>query len=145
MILKRLGFIVSAAIVLAGTAAAAQSTPGATKLPMDRETEVGGVPVACTGVGETKTDSKWTRYPIRVEFSDSKNDYLVGAHVVVTDAQGAEVLNVDCDGPWVLMTLPAGRYQVSAELLGETAKPRSVNLSPPSSGQRRVVLKFPDM
>jgi hypothetical protein len=134
-----------AAAVLLAAPAIAQESPGATKLPVDKGTEVGGVPVACTGVGGTKMDPQWQAYPVRVEFSDAKNDYLVGAHVVVSDAKGAEVLNVDCDAPWLLMTLPAGRYQVTADLLGETAKPRTASFTPPASGQKRVVLKFPDM
>lgn len=62
---------------IAALAAAAALAGGALQplaLPVDQETSIGGVPVACTGLGQTKLDPRWARYPVRVEFSDAHDN-----------------------------------------------------------------------
>ena len=134
------------ALVFAALAAAVAS-PAASQpvsLPVDAETTAGGVPVACTGVGQTRLDPKWQAYGVRVEVSNALNEYLVGGAVTVRGHKGAEVLSVTCDAPWILMKLPPGAYVVEGRILNSTAKPRSAPFSPPKTGQMRLVLQFPD-
>jgi hypothetical protein len=138
-----------AAIASAAPALAASSAqPGATlpvqTLPVDQGTEAGGIQVACTGMGETRLDPKWTEYPVRVEFSNARAEYLTDAQIVLTDAKGKPLLKVSCAAPWVLLKPPAGNYAVYGELLEGNAKPRSAPFKAPSKGQIRVVLQFPD-
>lgn len=135
--------LASAALGLAlvgPTAASAEPTA----LSVDAEAQVGGVPVACTGIGQTRLDAKWQAYGVRVEFSNALNEYLVGGAVTVRDRAGKVLLDVTCDAPWVLIQLPPGAYRVEGRILGSQAKPRSAAFSPPKAGQMRLVLQFPD-
>jgi len=127
------------ALGLAGTGVAAPP------LALDTVTTIGDVEVACTGVGQTRNDPKWQAYPVRIEFSNSKNEYMAPGEVVVSDARGHEVVRVGCDGPWLLMKLQPGAYSVEARLPDTTAKPRTAPFNAPTKGQLRVVLQFPDL
>lgn len=140
--ITKLSFALAAAISALAVASADAAEPKA--LTVDAETTVGGVPVACTGIGQTRLDPKWQAYGVRVEVSNAQSEYLVGGAVTVKDAKGAEVLSVSCDAPWILMKLPAGAYRIEGRILGSDAKPRSAPFSPPKSGQMRLVLQFPD-
>src|SRR5579871_3713984 len=90
------------AVTLAATGAAAQPV----RLQLDQETEVNGVPVACTGVGQTKSDPKWLAYPVRLEFAQTGGAYVADETVEIMTASGAAVVSLDCEGPWILLKLP---------------------------------------
>lgn len=113
-------------------------------VPLDTETTINGVQVACTGIGQTRNDPKWAAYPIRVEFSNAKNWYMTDAAVALLDAKARSVLTVRCDGPWVLLKPSPGTYAVYAMLADSDAMPRSASFTVPKHGQKRVVLQFPD-
>jgi hypothetical protein len=135
-------WILPAALALA--AASAEAAPGgAVNLPVDRPTVVGGVEVACTGIGQTRTDPKWQAYPVRVEFSDARNEYL-GAGEITVSADHKPVLSVRCGAPWILLKLAAGAYTVEGRVPGADVKPRSASFHTPDHGQMRLVLQFPD-
>ena len=128
-------------LALAGSAAAE-----AQRVPLDGEAVIGGVGVACTGVGQVKNDPRWSAYPVRLEFADAKSNYLAGEAVTLSDPKGASILEVSCEGPWVLLKLPPGRpYRVEARLTDTPAtQPRSAIVKAPAHGQARLVLVFPD-
>ncbi len=132
---------------LSGSATpSAAEPPAPVALPVDAASEVGGVDVACTGVGaDARSDARWATYTVRVEFSNGLNEYLTGGAVKLSTAGGQEMLSVTCDAPWVLMRLPEGRYHVEANIPGTTAAPRSATFSAPDVGQLRVVLQFRDL
>jgi hypothetical protein len=135
---------IALALIFVASIAASAALAEQKTLPVDVETNAGGVPVACTGIGQTRLDPKWQAYGVRVEVSNAANEYLVGGAVTVKDRKGAEVLSVSCDAPWILMKLPAGAYSIEGRLLNSAAKPKSAPFSPPKSGQMRLVLQFPD-
>jgi hypothetical protein len=144
--MKRILLALASAAVLGAPAfalAAAEQTP-AQELPVDKATVVQGVEVACTGMAETRLDPKWTAFPVRVEFSNGKAEYLTDAEIRVTTAKGKPVLHVSCAAPWVLLKTPPGQYHVFARLLSSEAKERSAPFTTPKTGQIRVVLAFPD-
>ena len=137
-------------IFAAAACAAALATPAligsalADPLPLDQPITVDGITTVCTGIGEdAQNDPRWKAYPVRVEFSNDKAQYLAGAHVELSEG-GRTLASVDCSGAWLLFQLPAGNYQVHATLLYHRgdSKPRSASFSPPASGQKRVVLQF---
>ncbi|HEX4158852.1 MAG TPA: hypothetical protein VHY79_10280 [Rhizomicrobium sp.] len=114
-------------------------------MPMDTPVPIGGAQAVCTGVGQgAEDDPRWTSFPIRLVFSNKGAQYLSGAHVDLSTANGKALGSLDCDGPWVLLGLSPGTYRVSATLLsqpgGSTA---SATFTTPSSGQKRVDLQFP--
>jgi hypothetical protein len=129
-------------VVLAAAAAAPDAGPTALKL--DGETQIGAATVVCTGIGQTRADPRWLEFPIRLEFSDAANTYLAGEEAKIRAVSGPQMLNVTCEGPWILLRLPQGAYQVEARILNSKAKPRSTRFSIPVKGQQRVVLQFPD-
>jgi hypothetical protein len=134
-----------AALGAAASVAAAQGEATApTALALDRELMVGGVAVACTGIGQTKQDPKWQVYSVRVEFSDPHQDYLANEAVALSDTSGKQLAVVSCEGPWILFKLPAGTYRARGWLPGAPARAVGASFRAPSRGQLRVVLRFPD-
>ncbi len=133
-----------AAPVAAGPAAPALDPAAAQAVPLDSQTTIGGVEVACTGIGETRNDPKWAAWPIRVEFSNAQRLYETDAAVALIDAKGRTVLTASCTGPWLLLRPTPGAYSVSAVLLNSPTKPRSTRFQTPARGQLRVVIEFPN-
>jgi hypothetical protein len=138
--------MLSAPIKLLGVLALAAIAGSAVAAPMalDVATKVQGVEAACTGVGDTRTDPQWTAYPVRIEFSNARNEYMIDAAVTVKDSKGKVVVDATCGNPWLLLKLPPGAYTVFAQLIDSPAKPRSAPFKAPAKGQLRVVLQFPD-
>jgi hypothetical protein len=152
-VMRRLSCLLSLAVLCAAAAAAAQPQSAPTgindmdieQMVVDRDVVLGDVQLACTGIGDTRTDPKWAAYPIRVEFSNAKNQYMVDALVALLDAKGEAVLVVRCDSPWLLLKPPPGTYAVYAHLMDTGAQIRSARFTAPTHGQKRVVLQFPDL
>ncbi|RQS76971.1 carboxypeptidase regulatory-like domain-containing protein [Burkholderia sp. Bp8963] len=65
-------------------------------------------------------------YPLVLEFAgragSGDNDYLADIPVNVTDAHGNQVLSTVTQGPFLLATLPDGRYSVTATYNGQTQR-----------------------
>ena len=130
--------LAAAALLLAAGAADAQTT----RAPLDHEIVVGGVPVGCTGIGQTKNDPKWQAYNVRVEFADTARGLLADETLTLID-RGAPVMSVKCEGPWILLRLPPGRaYQVSGTV-PQGGGPQTTTVKGPSHGQGVFVLTFP--
>jgi hypothetical protein len=136
----------AAAASILGAAAGIVWPAHADSLPMDRPITVNGIETACSGIGEqAKENPLWKTYPVRVEFSNGGAQYLSGAHVVLSE--GHTVLtSFDCSGAWVLFKdlKPGTTYKVSATITDQPgAGEKSVSFTPPSSGQKRVVIQYP--
>lgn len=61
-------------------------------------------------------------YPLELVFVKKTPDYetyLASIPVVVTDSRGSFILDTVTKGPYLLASLPAGRYEVSANYNGE--------------------------
>ena len=140
-----LGVVSASALVLWASALGAQPAPtrDATVVALDAETTVNGVPVACTGVGQTKADPKWLAYSVRLEFSNPARDYLADEAVAVSDAKGRRLAAMSCEGPWILLKLPPGPYTVEGWLPGAAAATAHAAFRAPAKGQLRLVLVFP--
>jgi len=130
-----------------GLALAVMAGPAlAGSLPMDQPITLNGIETVCTGIGdEAMHDPRWPAYPIRVEFSNGGAQYLSGAHFVLKDADGKALTSLDCDGPWVLLKLPAGKDYIAAASFPDDPDDgvRSGRFTVPSHKQKRVVLAFP--
>jgi len=138
--MKRLAM--AAGLVLAAAAAPALADP----LAMDQPISLNGIETVCTGIGdEAQHDPRWAAYPIRVEFSNGGAQYLSGAHFVLKDSDGKALTTVDCDGPWVLLQLPAGMEYIAAASFSDDPQDgeRTGRFKVPDHGQKRVVLAFP--
>jgi hypothetical protein len=123
----------AAAISASGPAlGASRGDPGALlpvqPLPVDRGVSIAGIPVACTGVGETRQDPRWADYPVRVEFSDAQAKYLTDAQVVLIDAKGKALFRVSCAPPQGAAEAAGGKLRRPWSIAGQRrqAKKRAV-------------------
>lgn len=115
------------------------------RVALDQSVTVDKVEVACTGIGLTaRSDPRWAAYPVRVEFAAPNGDYFSDEIVSLSTAAGEHLISVSCEGPWVLLKLPAGRYTIAARLNDVAAATQSATFSPPRSGQKLVMIHFPD-
>jgi hypothetical protein len=97
---------------------------------------IDGVEVACTGIGmKVRDDPRWKAFPVRVEFSNTKRDYLADIAMSVANKKGAPLLNVACEAPWVLMNLHRGNYRLVAQREDHPYPARSAVFRVPSKGQ----------
>jgi hypothetical protein len=141
--MKSIVFAVSLALpgLLAGGVARAEE---ARSLPVDQETTLNGVEVACTGVGDdAHFDPRWPTYPVRIEFADSRAEYLAGLDIEIASARGVTILRAHCDSPWFLAKLRPGKYKVSATFEGRVT--RTAKFTAPRRGQSRTIVRFPDV
>jgi hypothetical protein len=87
----------------------------------------------CSGIGiEEREAADQVPHTLRLIFAEANGHYL-GAVAARVTGGGAELVNVTCPGPWLLVDLPDGRYQVSASFEGKTVT-REVTIS---GGQRQ--------
>jgi len=113
-------------------------------LQLDAETMIGGIGVACTGIGESKHEARWNDYPLRIEFANDLREYLIGTKVTVSTMEQQPIMNVSCWGSWLLLKPPArDSYRVEARIIGETGPSQITTVQAPTSGQARIVLEFP--
>jgi hypothetical protein len=137
------------AACLAAQALAADQGPSpgpgpAEALPIDRTTVIQGVEAACTGLGKAERDNPaWDSFPVRVEFADTRSQYLTDVEVRVATAKGKPVVRLSCGAPWVLLKLPPGDYRVSGRLQAGGPE-RRATFRAPRTGLARVALTFPE-
>lgn len=111
-------------------------------LPADTPSQVGGIEAVCTGVGlPARQDARWSAYPLKIEIAGQHGQYLGDVTMAIASGE-KEILRMRCDGPWILLRLPPGRYQVQAETEGKTAQSSALV---PQTGQARVILRFPEL
>jgi hypothetical protein len=100
---------------------------------------VNGIETVCSGVGVSDEDAaRWAQYPVKVVVAGKGGQFLGAAAITVTK-DGKPVTTVTCPGPWTLLKLPAGRYEVSGNIQGET---ETGTVYAPATGQGRVILRF---
>lgn len=86
----------------------------------------GGIPYLTGGIGAAESAAiraAFKRYTLALTFArreDGHNVFLTDLPVVITDASGVAVFEATTDGPFLLVDLPAGAYQVSATSRGES-------------------------
>lgn len=131
----------SAGGVLIASALATTAALAAEGLSEEMPKAVDGVETACSGVTiENRDDPKWNAYSLRMEFAGKGGQYL-GDETVNVKGEGIDV-SVTCQGPWVLMKLPAGSYHVSANVAD--AGHKEMNVRVPASGQQIAMFSFPN-
>jgi hypothetical protein len=90
-----------------------------------REQTQGPVTYVTGGVGEDEAQamrSAAVDYPLTLELAAAaggpRDEYISNAAVDIRDAQGAPVLRTRTDGPFLLVRLPSGSYNVDVEWNG---------------------------
>ncbi len=116
---------------------------GADSPALPDEITQGNVRYISGGVGEQSAAAfkqAAAKYPLELLFAQkaSPNDvYLAGVKVTVRDRAGKVVLDAVTEGPYLLATMPAGRYQIEASHEG-VAKTQAVEIG--SGKHQRLVM-----
>lgn len=120
----------------AGTQAAlAADAPALSAMPPVRHH--GDIAYVTGGIGESESTAMkqaMHRYPLSLEFfgkADGGNEYLADIPVAISDNQGKEILKARAQGPFMLVSLPDGKYTVSSRYNGVTQR-RVVDIGPAS-------------
>lgn len=110
-------------IAITGVAAAATVVAGAALAITSGKTALGG-PYASGGIGRgevTTLDAQRDRYSLWViTAAKVSGAYLADVQLKIRDKDGKLVLDHKLAGPWLLVDLPLGRFEVEAAYRSET-------------------------
>ena len=123
-----------AALVLAGAGASAALWDHA----------VGGIPFVEGGIGRDDVllmDAQRSAYALALRTAALRSGaYLADVHLRITDAAGVLVFERTLQGPWLLIDLPPGRYEIVGVHEGVVARQEVLV---PAHGHREAVMYFP--
>jgi len=134
------GGVIATALVLA------QSAAFAAPAGLPSVHHQGSVSFLSGGVGSdqaTALKDEMHKYPLVLEFAGKAqqgNEYLADVPVHITDMKGATVLKTTSRGPFMLASLPNGRYKITATYDGKTQE-RLVDVNP--ANHTRAFFLFP--
>jgi len=100
----------------------------------------GNVPYVSGGVGEesiNRLTSLAGDFNLKLVFALKSGAYLSGVRVAVVDRTGKTLVDATSEGPWFMVRLPVGDYQISAALAG-TVLAQKVTLD----GKRLTTIDF---
>jgi hypothetical protein len=103
------------AVAAAGVASAAALSLSLPAAAADEEKVFNGIVYACAGVGlGSQDDPRWPGYPAKLVFAGGDGAYLSNVAVTIETGEGETLFEMVCDGPWLLVDLPPGKYRVAA-------------------------------
>ena len=138
--MKRLLTVALSAGVL--SVAHAQDITKAPPLPFDSPVSMRAMEAVCTGIGaDARNDPRWATYPLRIELVGRGAEYLGQAEITISQNDEA-IIGVQCGGPWLLVRLPPGMYDVEATVQNVSKMGR---VTVPATGQGRLILRFPEL
>jgi hypothetical protein len=130
--------------ILLGVAVVALLTTGAmaqTVLRVNQIADVQGVRTACGGASlEDQQAMSAQAYPIVLKLAGANGQWL-GEERLTISGHGQSI-SVGCEGPWVAMQLPPGRYRATAEVEG--ASPKTVSFAV-GEGGHDFIIRFPEI
>lgn len=132
--------LIAGMTLMAAAAGPAVANPVA--LDLDTPTRINGIEAVCTGVGqEARANPAWGGYSLKVEIAGSGGIYL-GDESIRVRHDGSDLVSLSCIGPWILLQLVPGHYEIIADIDGKTASsPAFVT----AGIQGHIILRFPDM
>lgn len=109
-------------------------------MPLDHPVKISGIESVCTGIGwEHQNDARWRSYPLKIVFAGRSGQWVTDGDVFIAD-RGRRIFAAHCEGPWLFVKLPAGKYRVSGQLDGQHDGTKAFA---PRRGQGRVILRYP--
>src|SRR2546423_667331 len=129
--------------ILLGLAMLPVLTTGAmaqTALRVNQIADVQGVQTACGGASlEDQQAMSAQGDPVTLKLAGANGQWLGEENLTISG--NGQNIRFACEGPWVGMQLPAGRYRATAEIAG--AAPKSVSFTV-GQGPREVMIRFPE-
>jgi hypothetical protein len=129
-------------VLLAGALASSALSPALaqTALKVNQTADLQGVHTACGGASLDDQQAMAAQgYPVTLKLAGANGQWL-GQETLTISGNGRNI-SFACEGPWVGMQLPAGRYKATAEIAG--AAPKTVNFTV-GQGSREVMIRFPE-
>jgi opacity protein-like surface antigen len=114
---------------------------------MPPEQTQGNVRYVTGGIGKDESEAMKaaeSTYSISLVFAvqrDGKADYLANVPVTIRDTSGNTVFSLSNDGPYLLVKLPAGSYDVSASHDGQV-KSQHVTVGPAGRADHRLTFDW---
>ncbi len=103
----------------------------------------GGVAYSIGGIGadeEMRMAADSANHALSVRFAArGSGAYLPDVELRITDNRQQAVFSGRLDGPWLLIDLPAGRYELVGEYAGEVTR---LEVAVPTHGHRSAVMYF---
>lgn len=121
-------------------------TSAATAVGIQPQTK-NGVTYVCGGVGEEESaymkETAARDYDLMMTFAEKNGNYVANVAVAIKDARGKTLLEATCDGPIMLVDLPAaGGYRIHAETGGK-AIDRTVLVKGDKGRLRQLTFAWP--
>jgi hypothetical protein len=104
--------------------------------PENTPVTINGIEAVCDGTGIDSRDAHARTYPMHIEFVGKDGQYLGDERITLT-GNGVN-MSIHCKGPWALMKLPSGTYQLSMDVLEGGHRDMTVK----SPGH--VIIRFPN-
>lgn len=85
----------------------------------------GGITYVSGGVGDdsiAKLEALAKDFNVKLVFALQSGNYVSDVKVVIADAKGKTLVDATSAGPWFLVKLPAGSYQIVATFEGKAVK-----------------------
>lgn len=89
------------------------------------------------GVGQEERDSAPAQ-GTRLIFMGDAGHFVANVRVTVTDSSGKRLVDTTCPGPWLILDLPPGSYDLRAELAGKRTGGRLTV----GTGPQKVAYRF---
>ena len=131
----------------AATVMSVTSSAWAVSAPLPAEKHYGSIAYATGGIAQTEANAfrqTMHRYPLAIELlekSGKKNEFTADAMVKIVDHSGKTVFDARAEGPYMLVRLDPGTYEVSATLGGRTLHKSKVTVHKGASAQ--AIFEFP--
>jgi hypothetical protein len=112
-----------------------------TALKVNQTADIQGIHTACGGASLDDQQAMAAQgFPVTLKLAGANGQWL-GQETLTISGSGRNI-RFGCEGPWVGMQLPAGRYKATAEIAG--ASPKTVSFTVGQGGAREVMIRFPE-
>jgi hypothetical protein len=127
----------AALLMVTAPVAEAQATLRANQIA-----DVQGIQTACGGASlDDQERMSGLGYPVTLKLVGGYGQWLGNGDVTISGDNGAQAISLRCEGPWVSMQLPPGRYTATVGVSGAPLKTVSFTVG---RGQREVLVRFPE-
>ena len=95
----------------------------------------------CAGISEEgRAEAEAYPHNLKLVYAEPSGAYLGEVDTTIS-ANGKTIASAYCEGPWLMMNLPAGAYKVTAKYMGQS---KTVSVSVGKSGEVKKVITFKD-
>lgn len=94
----------------------------------------------CSGTSEDeRQEAETTPHSLKLVYSDAAGSFLGNVTTRIANGQGETLVDTECAGPWLLVDLPPGDYEIESRYQGES---KTQTLSIEGDAPREQVVTF---